>query len=268
MKLLSSFPFYSRTHESRSSKLRVATSSGGVTTATIVNITTPCESEICRISPDRPKKYQKKSECSVSFWRNNWSDDSLDVIGDSSNDDDPSKEDIKYPQHYNIRNNVGEGHTGAESSSCPHGSTTSSTSSMITEAERDLSSLDSSNSTINKPRTVSFGNVHVREYSQTLGDHPLCETGCPLSLDWDYSVCESLTVDMYEESRNPCRRHRCDFRTTWEDRRRILCQDGNCTEGEIRRANRKIHRARSCGGKMCEKAAMTFFSDDVDNANS
>lgn len=35
-------------------------------------------------------------------------------------------------------------------------------------------------------KRVRFSNVEIREYSLTVGDHPMCEDGLALSLDWSY----------------------------------------------------------------------------------
>ena len=35
-------------------------------------------------------------------------------------------------------------------------------------------------------KRVTFGNISIREYACTVGDHPLCTDSCPISLDWNY----------------------------------------------------------------------------------
>jgi hypothetical protein len=53
-----------------------------------------------------------------------------------------------------------------------------------------------------RPRKmVSFGNVQVQEYSVTLGDHPCCEGGYPLSLDWAHTDVVEYSLDWYEETK-------------------------------------------------------------------
>jgi hypothetical protein len=109
-------------------------------------------------------------------------------------------------------------------------------------------------------KRVSFADVEVRQYSITIGDHPCCVMGCPLSLDWGYSICRPLSLEAYEAQR-PARRSRLELLTTCEERRRILADDGGYSEGEIRKANRKLHRARTCPGRLCDKLNETFFSE-------
>ena len=133
------------------------------------------------------------------------------------------------------------------------------------DTDLDLTSLDpeellSSCSKSVLRKSVSFAKVEVREYTVTIGDHPYCVNGCPLSLDWDYSLCKSVSLDTYE-ALHPPRRHGHELRTTWEERCNILCQGNGCTQGEIRRANRKLHRARSCDSKLCDKASALFFKN-------
>lgn len=107
-------------------------------------------------------------------------------------------------------------------------------------------------------KCVRFANVEVREYAVTIGDHPCCPTGCPLSLDWDYIAEPVTSLDTYEAQRAP-RRNRQQLHTTAADRMRILSQEGGLSDGELRRATRKLHRARSCSARLSEKMSESFF---------
>jgi hypothetical protein len=49
-------------------------------------------------------------------------------------------------------------------------------------------------------RSVTFGNVQVREHSVTLGDHPLCDN-FPLTLDWAHTEMKEYDLDWYEETK-------------------------------------------------------------------
>jgi hypothetical protein len=53
-----------------------------------------------------------------------------------------------------------------------------------------------------KKKTVSFGNVQVQQYSATLGDHPCCEHGYPISLDWAHTEPKEYDLDWYDETRS------------------------------------------------------------------
>ena len=132
-----------------------------------------------------------------------------------------------------------------------------------TTSDEELSSGRSSASASSPRKAVGFSNVEVREYGITVGDHPCCSKGCALTLDWDYNPTAVVTaLDTYEASRAPRRRHRDNLRTSWEERRRILSQEGGCSEGELRKAQRKLHRARSCDSRLCEKMSESFFHSD------
>mmetsp|Transcript_1840 Transcript_1840/g.2529 ORF Transcript_1840/g.2529 Transcript_1840/m.2529 type:complete len:195 (+) Transcript_1840:158-742(+) len=47
-------------------------------------------------------------------------------------------------------------------------------------------------------KAVSFGDIQMRRYAQTLGDHPCTSRGPPISLDWKYNEEESVSVDEHE----------------------------------------------------------------------
>ena len=108
-------------------------------------------------------------------------------------------------------------------------------------------------------KSVSFGGLHVRTYSLTIGDHPCCKQGLPLSLDWSFSEEGSLSIEQYENSRSP-RRSREELKISPEDRSELLSEDGTSAT-ELRRAQRKLHRARSCSGKLCERINSSFFQE-------
>mmetsp|Transcript_12673 Transcript_12673/g.19489 ORF Transcript_12673/g.19489 Transcript_12673/m.19489 type:complete len:204 (-) Transcript_12673:62-673(-) len=51
-------------------------------------------------------------------------------------------------------------------------------------------------------RRVSFSSVEIREYSITVGDHPHCKGGLPMSLDWGYTGKKtSHCVNAYEKTK-------------------------------------------------------------------
>jgi hypothetical protein len=110
-------------------------------------------------------------------------------------------------------------------------------------------------------KSVSFASVEIRSYSQVIGDHPCCTMGCPLSLGWDYKVVDVLSLDRYEETRYP-RLSRDALRTSSEERRQILTA-GNVSETEMRRAERRLNRSRSCSAKLCERVSDSFFGEGI-----
>lgn len=108
-------------------------------------------------------------------------------------------------------------------------------------------------------KTVAFGDVRTRCYNVVMGDHPCCTTGCPLSLGWEHSQAASVSVDDYETTRSP-RRTRDDLRTTWDERRTMLC---DVSDGEVRSQARKLHRERSCQRKNRTRTCAAFFQQEL-----
>ena len=102
---------------------------------------------------------------------------------------------------------------------------------------------------------VAFGLISARSYQVVMGDSLCCSMGCPLTLGWEYSQCPSICVDEYEASRAP-RRKREDLRTTWDQRRNMVAE----SDQEVRRADRKLARERSCQRKVNRRACAAFFS--------
>jgi hypothetical protein len=107
-----------------------------------------------------------------------------------------------------------------------------------------------------KQKHVAFGAVSSRSYGMVIGDHPCCNLGCPLSLGWEYDENPRVSVDEYEASRSP-RRCLKDLKTTWDQRRTML---SDVPEAEVKRAERKLHRERSCLRKVCARTSAAFFS--------
>lgn len=70
-------------------------------------------------------------------------------------------------------------------------------------SEDDASSSSGSLETVHSTpsKQVSFSTVEVREYCLTVGDHPLCRDGMPITLDWKYNE-ETTFVNVPYESRN------------------------------------------------------------------
>jgi hypothetical protein len=91
-----------------------------------------------------------------------------------------------------------------------------STSSGSTSSNNDESSLDdslgsraskkscgssASSCSIGKGnhKRVSWDQIHTREYTLVVGDHPMCQDGLPVSLGWDHADCGSLTLQQQQQ---------------------------------------------------------------------
>ena len=107
-------------------------------------------------------------------------------------------------------------------------------------------------------RRVSFTSLEIREYPVVPGDHPLCSSGCPLTLGWEYHSCSALDLEQYESAR--VRRHRDDLRLSVEERESIL--SALHPVGEVRRAARRHHRSKSCEGRLGQRNMQTFFQHE------
>jgi hypothetical protein len=103
-------------------------------------------------------------------------------------------------------------------------------------------------------KNVSFHSLHIREYSQVLGDHPCCSLGPPVSLGWEVEAERTETVDQYEATRTR-RRSRDDLRLSGELRRQLL---SDVSDGDVRRVQRRLQREKRVG-KGGEKAIERFF---------
>lgn len=90
---------------------------------------------------------------------------------------------------------------------------------------------------------VRFGKAKVREYSLTVGDHPICKDGLALSLDWNHSAERVYNVDEYERiqrrKRNTAYRGRRTSRLDYWQRREILQRVGSFTNHELSKIERQ-----------------------------
>ena len=83
-------------------------------------------------------------------------------------------------------------------------------------------------------KSVSFNQIHIREYVMDLGDNPSCSNGPPLSLTWEYVELGSVDLRKFEEMR-PVRRALDQLIIPMYVRERMLLKSGY-SELEIRDA--------------------------------
>ena len=92
-------------------------------------------------------------------------------------------------------------------------------------------------------RSVRFGRANVREYALTVGDHPICQDGLALSLDWNHTVEKVYEIDNYEFLRQQRNRMKGSKRKTnrldyWQ-RREILQRVGSFSNKDLSRIERE-----------------------------
>mmetsp|Transcript_13687 Transcript_13687/g.20839 ORF Transcript_13687/g.20839 Transcript_13687/m.20839 type:complete len:187 (-) Transcript_13687:65-625(-) len=88
-----------------------------------------------------------------------------------------------------------------------------------------------------KEKSISFGEIQVRRYSQTLGDHPCTSRGPPISLDWQYNQEEPISVDEYESKIGASKTKRKSPKILSDSyRRSVLSQKYGFGQDEIKAA--------------------------------
>ena len=89
---------------------------------------------------------------------------------------------------------------------------------------------------------VGFGNIEVRNYKVTLGDHPNCTYGPPVQLDWNYEEGNKVSLEEYEAMRPPRRRmHQMVLNNA--KRTTILNKNGT-TPDEIEKAVKDVNKIK------------------------
>lgn len=68
-------------------------------------------------------------------------------------------------------------------------------------AKQAAATQESEDNTDRLARSVSFDEIQMRMYSQTVGDHPETSYGPPIALDWGYEEVDPVKVDTYEATR-------------------------------------------------------------------
>jgi len=93
-------------------------------------------------------------------------------------------------------------------------------------------------------RSVSFGDLRIRDYNVALSDHPECSFGPPVQLAWEYHERETLPLDSYEESRPPRREFPQQLLLGYKDRYRMLKHHAKCSKDECHQAMKEAERVK------------------------
>ena len=94
--------------------------------------------------------------------------------------------------------------------------------------------------------SVSFSSVSIRSHSQTIGDHPDCHDGPPISLDWEYEDYRPIRVDDWERQRanTGSTANSSDLYITPYFRRNVLQHRYGHSRKETEEATRLVKAAR------------------------
>jgi hypothetical protein len=94
-------------------------------------------------------------------------------------------------------------------------------------------------------RTVSFGNMQIREYNIALSDHPSCSYGPPIQLSWDYQEKEVIPVTQYDEDRiKKGRRGGHELLLSFYERHVMLIKQAGYTKREIKETMKEVERVK------------------------
>ena len=90
---------------------------------------------------------------------------------------------------------------------------------------------------------VSFSDVLIRDYDITIGDHPDCSIGPPISLSWDFYQYPSINLEQYEIYRPP-RRTRRQLMLNYYQRMYILEQSVVLSKEDVKLAVKNVEKAK------------------------
>ena len=91
-------------------------------------------------------------------------------------------------------------------------------------------------------QTVSFDQVQIRYFRQTLGDNPSVSYGPPIQLDWKFEEAESLRIDDYELNRPSCLRKTLNL--NHYHRVNLLQHFCGHSKEELKAAQKTVERAK------------------------
>jgi len=100
--------------------------------------------------------------------------------------------------------------------------------------------------TTNKKKCVQFGTISIRRHAITLGDHPGCRQGVPITLDWEYVQQPTIELTEYEEMRGDIRRKLKAMYLNKEKRKALLANAGFDASSltKAKKETKLIQRAR------------------------
>jgi len=91
--------------------------------------------------------------------------------------------------------------------------------------------------------TVTFTNIHVRSYDQTIGDNPSVGYGPPITLDWYFVDNAPVSVHDYEAFR-PLRRSPHQMMLSCYHRRNLLAYKCGASAQELKYAEQMVNKCK------------------------
>lgn len=97
---------------------------------------------------------------------------------------------------------------------------------------------------VRRSSSVTFDKVHFREHGLTVGDHPDCTYGPPVSLDWDVVKHKEIDLELFEDGRRDTRRNMRQMRMNAFHRKKVLTFRFGLTETELDAATKERDKTR------------------------
>jgi hypothetical protein len=87
-------------------------------------------------------------------------------------------------------------------------------------------------------KRVSWARIHTREFALVVGDHPLCQDGLPVALDWQHVDDAQPAPNIVGQAAAPVseRKHSYVFpkRLSYQERRQRLCNVSGLTDDQVK----------------------------------
>jgi len=113
-------------------------------------------------------------------------------------------------------------------------------------------------------KSVTFSELHVREYNLEIGSHPCCLNGPPLSLGWEYNKLAPISVDDYEFVRTNDitmkRRKGRELVLSSYERRNMLRNISGFTDLDFRKLRDKSSQHKSLSTRLRTSASRQDLS--------
>jgi hypothetical protein len=136
----------------------------------------------------------------------------------------------------------------------------------VASSRNSCMSKSSRRSRRSKPRSVSFSNVHVRQYERILDDNPACRFGISIAIGWGYNEEKVESVDEWEGSRSRRRvRSKSELILSRTKREKIVRSLGY-VDNDIAAAMREINRVKCHRRQTVNNLKLQHLEETVESA--